>query len=207
MNGGRYGVIQTSTARKWGYHPPVSLDESSGDGADKKGDHSPTEIEAYTGRSVKKGNVLKGSGGGCAEQGRSEIFGEGGLEPTLQYLLSYHENSFTIASHDVEAQRAMENWSKCMKRFGLSYNDMWEANNDPKWQTENPTSLEKGVAEKDVVCKRKSKVLSVLLRLEKDLQNKYMAKNSRQFAEIRKYRDSVEQRARQVLERASAEKK
>lgn len=91
-----------------------------------------------------------------------------------------------------------------MKGSGRNYEDMWEVNNDPRWQTEKPAAEEKRIAEEDVTCKQKSKVLSVLLHVETDLQKSYIAKRGQQFAEILEYRKSVDRRARQVLSRAGA---
>ncbi|MFJ9244333.1 hypothetical protein [Streptomyces sp. NPDC101776] len=111
VNGGRREVIDTSTARKWGYHPPEPSDDSETDNGSDEAKQSPGETEAYTGRSAKTGKALKGGTGSCAASARSQIFGKEGLKPALQYLLSYHENSFVVASREAEIRRAMSDWA------------------------------------------------------------------------------------------------
>lgn len=86
-----------------------------------------------------------------------------------------------------------------MKGFGRDYKDMWEVNNDPKWQNARPTVEEKRIAEEDVTCKQRSEVLSTLLHVETSLQKSYIADHGKHFAETRKYKNSVDRRSRQVL--------
>jgi hypothetical protein len=62
-----------------------------------------------------------------------------------------------------------------------------------------PTAEEERIAEEDVTCKQRSQVLSTLLHVETSLQKSCIADHGKQFAEILKYKNSVDRRSRQVL--------
>ncbi|MFF1506985.1 hypothetical protein [Streptomyces sp. NPDC058326] len=187
VNSRRYGVIDISEVRRIGYHAPVSEGDQE-HGADLNGKKfvpDAKEFEAYTGRRLDEPMEASDQMGGCRGDAERKVYGTDGLEPELVELLKYHARSFLDAGRDPRVLRAMASWKACMTGFGYSYEDIWDANDDPRWQSSSVSSKEKETAERDVNCKMKSRVPTVLLSVESDLQSAHMRSHPEEFSRIK----------------------
>ncbi|MFF2780423.1 hypothetical protein ACFVU3_36655 [Streptomyces sp. NPDC058052] len=203
MNGRRYGVIELTVAAKWGYHAPGYSDgEDHQESGPKSTKPTAEAVEAYTGRAsgevVKPGTQVKTDA--CRPRGEREIYGVAEFKPQWASLMQYHHRSFVDASKDPRVTRVMADWRSCMARFGYKYRDVWEANNDPRWQTQDISSTERSTAERDVRCKKESRYPSVILSVESELQESHVKRHAGDFTEIEKYFKRTAEKASLVVE-------
>ncbi|MGC5399415.1 hypothetical protein ACPXCP_27215 [Streptomyces sp. DT20] len=189
MNARRYGVIEGSEVRKWGYHLPSGPESDSLDRkeSEKKFKPDARAIEAYTGRAPDEdmSHESTSSTKGCLGQAQRDVFGEREEDSKWTELLKYHSQSFLDASRDASVIDAMARWRTCMKGFGYKYADIWGANNDPRWQVSEVSASEISTAINDVRCKRESRVPAVLLSVETELQSDYIRHNAADFSKIK----------------------
>ncbi|WP_146610457.1 hypothetical protein [Streptomyces sp. AC1-42T] len=118
-------------------------------------------------------------------QAQREIFGEREEGSKWRELLKYHSRSFLDASRDSNVIKAMARWKTCMEGLGYKYADIWEANNDPRWQVSEASATEISTAINDVQCKGKSRIAEILLSVETELQSDYIRKNAAEFSKIK----------------------
>ncbi|WP_405016079.1 hypothetical protein OHV05_02430 [Kitasatospora sp. NBC_00070] len=164
-NARRYGVLDPAEVAQLGYHPPADPAPPAAPPGT-----SPEMMMVYGGR----GGVSELAGrpipdGGCLGEARRELgIGAVGLgSPELNRIST---DSFTQAQHDPRHAAVNAAWSACMKQSGYAYADIWRANNDPRWSDRQPSALELATARADVACKLSTRVPTVLLTIETELQ-------------------------------------
>lgn len=189
VNARRYGVIDIQEVGKIGYHAPVS----EGDRKDRDEGHgnsfvpSAKVFKAYTGRRLDEPITSETRMGGCRGEAERKVYGTDGLKREWGELLKYHARSFLDASRDPRVLKAMTNWRACMTGFGYDYGDIWDANDDPRWQSSTISAAEKRAAERDVNCKIKSRVPTVLLSVETEMQAAHIKRHIGDFSQIKKH--------------------
>ncbi|WP_159026473.1 hypothetical protein [Streptomyces vietnamensis] len=206
MNARRYGVIDLGVAKESGYHAPKFVDDVERERVGQKTVKPSIEaIEEYTGR--VSGEALKpgeeGDANACQPYAERQVYGAAGFKSQWTDLLQYHHRSFVDASKDSRVVRTMADWRVCMTSFGYKYEDVWEANNDPRWQSADISSAERLTAERDVRCKKKSRFPSVMLSVESELQEAHIKRHPSEFAEIDKYFKRAASKASAVVEQNS----
>ncbi|MFI5530434.1 hypothetical protein ACIA8O_18020 [Kitasatospora sp. NPDC051853] len=190
-NSRRYGVLDPASAGRLGYHPPADPPAAPAPATTPEmltvygGKGGPSELD---GRPVPEG--------GCLGEARRGLgigeFSLGSLE-----LNRIGTDSFTQAQQDPRYTAATAAWSSCMQRAGHSYADIWRANNDPRWSVPAPTELELATARADAACKLSTRLPTVLLTVETELQT---AAIHRRAAALR----TATERQHTVLARATA---
>jgi hypothetical protein len=83
----------------------------------------------------------------------------------------------------------MDGWRTCMKSAGYDYDDIWKANNDPRWAGPQPAPEEIPTATADVTCKKKVDLAGIWLTVEAAYELEAIHQRSEAFDAVRKALD------------------
>ncbi|MGW4651584.1 hypothetical protein [Kitasatospora sp. NPDC004289] len=192
VNAQRYGLIDPAEAERLGYHP---LPRPAAEAAPEP---TPEVVTAYGGKGAAELNGVPVPEGGCLGEARRTLgvgrFSQGSIE-----LNRIPTDSFTRAGKDPRTVAATAEWSACMQRAGYSYPDIWRANDDPRWNAAQPTELERATARADVACKAATRLPTVLLTVESDLQRAAIEAHRPALDRAREHQGAVLAKAAEVL--------
>ncbi|MFE5485259.1 hypothetical protein [Streptomyces sp. NPDC056527] len=201
----RYGVVSEKVAAEYGYHMmPSAGDAEHAEGAVSGGADFPPEAYMVYGGKGGAGRSYQGKDipeRGCLGEASRKLGLDKVQDPTKGKvgLLSIDFSSFGKAQETSEFKRAQDDWVACMKKSGYQYTAFLQpaAKYAPQGNSASPE--EKVAAKADVKCKQETKLSTVLLRLETQIQNDYIEQNAIGFAEIKKDRTAVIKAANEAL--------
>ncbi|MFD0574383.1 hypothetical protein ACFQ0T_40590 [Kitasatospora gansuensis] len=192
-------MIDAAEVARLGYHPPAD----------------PTAVLASPSASPEMVMVYGGKGGaselrgqpvpdgGCLGEARREL-GVGAAALGGPELNRIATDSFTQAQQDPRLADANAAWSACMKQSGYAYTDIWRANNDPRWSGPEPSALELATARADVACKLGTRLPTILLTIETELQTVAIHRHATALDRAGTHRAETVTRAAAVLARPPA---
>ncbi|MER5635682.1 hypothetical protein ABT095_01855 [Kitasatospora sp. NPDC002227] len=202
INARRYGVIDAAEVARIGYHPPA--DPAPDPNAVKPADPTPEMTMVYGG----KGGVSELRGvpipdGGCLGEARRKL-GIGDYSAGSADLNRIPTDSFALAQRDPRYTAVTAAWSACMRTAGYPYADIWRANNDPRWSGGTPSALELATAEADVACKLSTRLPTVLLTVETEIQTAAIRHNAEALDRARDRQKATLAQATAVLAQPAA---
>jgi predicted small secreted protein len=204
----RYSVVGEKVAAEHGYHVITSAgDDEHAEGAVSSGAKFPPEAYMIYGA---KGGKVGASGsyqgkdipqGGCLGEAGRKLGLDKVQDPTKGKigLLSIDFSSFGKAQEAPEFKKAQDEWVACMKKAGYQHTTFLQPAEKYASQGDSASPQEKVVAKADVKCKQETKLATVLLRLETQIQNDYIEQNAAGFAEIKKDQGAVIKSANEAL--------
>ncbi|MEV6118120.1 hypothetical protein AB0L59_38040 [Streptomyces sp. NPDC052109] len=158
------------------------------------GPHPPRDAEVigtYKDRPVRAG--------GCAEEARDRIVGDGGSERNPVAMRIY-VTSFQQAEQDPDVRRAVRAWSACMARGGYHYDSPLNAGTDlPTAQAPAADAHEKAVARTDMTCKDSARLIAVWSAAEARHERRAMAGEKAALAAETARKKRMLERALKVL--------
>ncbi|CAL9488600.1 hypothetical protein SUDANB6_03198 [Streptomyces sp. enrichment culture] len=153
----------------------------------------PEVIGEYRGEPVREG--------GCYEEARTEIVGDGGSERNPVAMRIYVD-SFRRAERDPEVRRAVRAWSSCMAAEGYDYDSPLDAGTDlPTAREPRADAREKTVALADMACKDRTALIRVWSAAEARHERAAMKEESRALAAESERKAGMVRRALEVLSR------
>ena len=181
----RYGLFDAGSASQHGYHlPPEGLDPGR-----KEEGWNPSESELVLVRgSDRPSTPTDGNGqplpdGGCiGEANRILLIGVPNqrIDEALPNTLA--GASFEQSEADSRVRNVMKQWSECMDRSGLDYDNIWEPN-DETWP--EPVSEEEvAVASADVTCKQEVNLVGIWLAVESAYQDRAIREHTTELNNI-----------------------
>ncbi|MET9897218.1 hypothetical protein [Streptomyces sp. NPDC006446] len=204
----RYSVVGEKVAAEHGYHViPSAGDAEHAEGAVSSGAKFPPEAYMiYGAKGGKAGASDSYQGkdipqGGCLGEAGRKLGLDKVQDPTKGKigLLSIDFSSFGKAQKAPEFKKAQDEWVACMKKAGYQHTTFLQPAEKYASQGESASPQEKAVAKADVKCKQETKLATVLLRLETQIQNDYIEQNAAGFAEIKKDQGAVIKSANEAL--------
>ncbi|GAA1538815.1 hypothetical protein GCM10009730_55000 [Streptomyces albidochromogenes] len=204
----RYGVVGEKIAAEHGYHViPSPGDKEHAEGAVSSGAKLPPE--AYIIYGAKSGKTGAGGSYQGKEIPQGGCIGEAGRKLGLDKvqdpakgkigLLSIDYSSFGKAQETPEFKKAQNEWVACMKKSGYQHTAFLQPAEKYAAQGNSASPEEKVVAKADVKCKQETKLATVLVRAETQIQNDYIEQNAAGFAEIKKDQGAVIKSANEAL--------
>lgn len=190
-NSRRYGVADTVTARRFGYHFPAD-----------DGSRRTENWEAGLGQQEQA--ALYGENGqtACVDVAESELQ-KGTPHADRPWLTAQDFQSLEDSAKDARVVAAKHEWRECMTRFGQPYSEPEAAIYDPRWKLDEPaiTVDERETAYADVLCKDASRLLSVWHTVESAAQQGVIARHPARFTALRENKDRRLANAHCVLAR------
>ncbi|GAA2962284.1 MULTISPECIES: hypothetical protein [Streptomyces] len=183
----RYGLISADSAARYGYHPtPDTAAEDTGRSFKRKVEPTPEMLMVYGAKGAKTDADWKGAAipeGGCLGEAERKLE-DGAPDSYVGGEVQNIKNEvFAQVESDPRLKKAMDAWSSCMKSSGYDYKNIWDANNDTRWQQGSAASpTEIATATADVECKFKSKLPSVYLSLETAYENQRIDSNAEEMS-------------------------
>jgi hypothetical protein len=182
----RYGVIDETTATRYGYHFPRTAEEK----------RQQQDRERWS--------------ASLAEDQRMALFGEGGCtEEADAELTTFDDDFFVTASFeslrtsgkDPRVVAATAAWHTCMAEQGFDYPDPNAAIADPRWDLDAATipKAEIATALADVRCKTSSQLVTTWHDVEVGVQQADLRRDAGRFANLATARDRRLTAARRVL--------
>lgn len=175
----RYGVTETATASRFGYHP-----DPAARGSVPKESYSPAEslvlFGPQDGQQAEKQNGKAVPKGGCWGKSLRDLAAKGpevqpDKEEFADQLAGY---TWQESQKDSRVKKAFAAWSACMKKSGYSYAQPMAAVEDKRFSQASSASAEEiRVAEADVACKRKHNVIGTWYAVELAYQDRAIEKN------------------------------
>jgi hypothetical protein len=148
-------------------------------------------IGEYKGKPIREG--------GCYEEARTEIVGDGGSERN-PVAMGIYLRSFDEARKDPEVRKVVKAWSSCMARRGYEYDTPLDAGNDlPTARKPAPDAHEKKVALADIACKNDTSLIRVWSTVEARYEQRAMAKEKKAIAAETERKRGMVRRALAVL--------
>ncbi|MEU9475754.1 hypothetical protein [Streptomyces sp. NPDC048191] len=137
--------------------------------------------------------------GGCAEEARDRIIGDGGSERN-PVAMGIYVTAFQQAEKDPEVRRAVTAWSACMARAGYHYDSPLNAGTDlPTAQAPAADAHEKAVARTDMTCKDSTRLIAVWSAAEARHERRAMAGQKTALAAETARKKRMLERALKVL--------
>ncbi|MFD6888231.1 hypothetical protein [Streptomyces sp. NPDC059957] len=204
----RYGVVSEKIAAEHGYHViPSADDREHAEGAVSSGTKLPPEaylVYGAKGAKTGAGGSYQGKDipeGGCVGEAGRKLGLDKVQDPSKGKigLLSIDYSSFGKAQETPEFKKAQDAWAACMKTSGYQHTAFLQPTEKYAVQGNSASPEEKTVAKADVKCKQETKLATVLLRAETEIQNDYIEQNAAGFAEIKKDQGAVIKSANEAL--------
>jgi hypothetical protein len=185
----RYGISAAAQVARLGYHPPPSAPISKNLGlsatglmvltGDAETDASPSAAppSEYDGRAFPAG--------GCMGEARAQLTAHGGelnADPTSEQI---NDESLAVSEREPLVVTAVKQWSQCMARNGYHYAEPYDASNDPRWNTAEPTAKEIRTASTDVACKAQVNLVGIWYAVETVLQREMIAANQHHLDQVK----------------------
>jgi hypothetical protein len=191
---GRYGLIDADAAATYGYHATPDEADTGGD-AGVKPDAATAMVYFGNGPSTYAGQTVPK--GGCLGEARSKLAEGAPVSLSTQELRGLQNELYHKAQADRRVQAAMAGWRTCMKSAGYDYDDIWKANNDPRWTGPQPAPEEIPTAKADVTCKKRVDLAGIWLTVETAYELESIQQRAGAFDAVRKSLDvQVENAAR-----------
>ncbi|MFE7073921.1 hypothetical protein ACFU96_27910 [Streptomyces sp. NPDC057620] len=194
VNRRRYGVVELSVARRFGYHLPPDAPQTA---------HRRALAET-------REDALRPAGKRAAysEQGRGGCWNKAHAQLLENVPTSNHDllnrvvvASFDTARHDKAVVRTVSAWSACMRRSGHPYADPLAAAGDGRWaRSARPTAEELRTAVADVRCKQKTLLVRVWAHAEERAQRTAVHKHRKDFNALMRTKTSWLASAHEVLD-------
>lgn len=182
----RYGLLERSEAARGGYHSPLGeAGRSSADSARRKQAPSKTELDAWTGEVGQIEPGRRVPEGGCVGAAMRNLERGAPKVPDVRPPQLLANDALHRAERDGRVRAAFDSWSACMRRAGFDYDSPWDANDDPRWRTRRPTSLEISTALVDVRCRAETHLVDVWYAVEKQYQTRVVHRLADQLALVR----------------------
>ncbi|KOG12503.1 MULTISPECIES: hypothetical protein [Streptomyces] len=206
----RYGVVSEKVAAEHGYHViPLAGDDHARGAVSGKAKLPPEAYMVFGAKGPKGGQAGSGGSyrgkdipeGGCVGEAQRKL----GLEKVQNPekgkigLLSIDFSSFEQAQRMPEFIKVQDAWVSCMKKAGYQHAAFLQPGEKFTLQGNSASPQEKAAAKADVKCKQDTKLATVLLRLETQIQNDYIEQNAAGFAEIKKDQGAVIKSANAAL--------
>ncbi|MEX0170865.1 hypothetical protein [Streptomyces sp. LMG1-1-1.1] len=204
----RYGVVSEKVAAERGYHmiPSAGGDEHAEGAVSGAAKLPPAAYMVYGAKGGKAGSggIYQGKDipeGGCIGEAGRKLGLDKVQNPAKGKigLLSIDFSSYGQAQKMPEFIKSQGAWASCMKKAGYQYTGFLQSAEKFALQGNSASPQEKAVAKADVKCKQETKLATVLLRLESQIQNDYIERNAAGFAEIKKDQDAVVKSAYEAL--------
>jgi hypothetical protein len=174
----RYGVLDDTTALRYGYHFPKTGDEAARsrelqDWSAKLTDQQRAALYSEDGKP------------GCADQADTAI-ADGVPEGDGDFLTTRDFDSLDESAKNAEVVRAKAAWQDCMASAGFRYPDPKAAISDPQWNLDSATvpSVEIDTARADVRCKESSRLATVWHDVEVSLQHQVIEREAERFRRL-----------------------
>ncbi|MFI6908863.1 hypothetical protein ACIBKY_46905 [Nonomuraea sp. NPDC050394] len=182
----RYGVIESRVADVFGYHAPPYRPAVAARGV--------KALARVTGAPPGVREAAKA----CLKQARASMYG-GAQKADAAFFNKVIFATFDAAQRDRRVTRAFRSWSACMAEEGFRYADPLAAITDRRWSTKAPTTQEIRTAQRDVLCKEKTGVVSIWAAAETRVQNAAIRAHPGKFRELRAVKVRQLAAARRVL--------
>lgn len=182
----RYGVIDETTAARFGYHFPRTPEEARRQQDRERWSTSLTEPQRM---------ALFGEGG-CTEQADAEL-----TEVDDDFFVDADFRSLQTSGTDPRVVAATAAWRACMTEQGFDYPDPNAAISDPRWHldTTDVPAAEIDTAMADVRCKASTHFVETWHDAEIAVQQEEIRRNPDRFAGLASARDKRLAAARRVL--------
>jgi hypothetical protein len=194
-NARRYGITDQAQATERGYRGPASAE-----GPEPTEPPLPPAVEAVvTGRGERSHAGLPVPEGGCIGESRREL-SEGtdqAVEMDLGERLAV--DTWHLSKNDSRVRTAFGAWSACMTKAGYDYADPFSANDDPAFQTPEPSAHEIEVATADVRCKQEADLVTIWGTVETAYQQRTIAQHAEPLAAVRRNLEITETNAATAL--------
>ncbi|MET7718769.1 hypothetical protein [Streptomyces sp. NPDC005407] len=166
-NQNRYGLTDATAAEQLGYHPPPDPQADR-----QEAQHTARDTALTTAQQA----AAYGPDGqsGCHAQARRALL-RGVPQADWNLLDRLTADSYARSRRTTQVVTAIRAWSACMNRAGHDYADPMDANDDPRWDTPQPSLDEIATARTDVQCTQRTAVVLTWWKAETAIQRKLTA--------------------------------
>jgi hypothetical protein len=201
LYGRRYGIFDANRVARYGYKPlPAANGGSAGGEEGPRQEREPTELETavWMGRGESKVNGQPVPEGGCGAEALRTL--AGGIEQPRETRVELMANeAHQRAEQHSRMTATFARWSECMSRRGFNYRKPSDANDDPRWQTNQATPAEIETAKADVACKLETNLVGIWYAAEVAYQQRLIEENATRLQAVKEYHDTVQRNAARVV--------
>lgn len=173
-NAARFGLVDEAVAAQYGYHkrPGLTLSEIGGG----KSGVTPSKE--------------------CAAEAKLTLGKDAPSPDDFALAFRLRDEAEARVQKDHRYVDMLEQWRACMRRAGFRYATPGAAAEDPKWQTQSPSTAELATAAADVRCKQETNYLGLTVALRVAYEQQLMEGNAEALQRLKVY---YEERSRRVL--------
>ncbi len=217
----RYGVVDLTTARTSGYHPPASIGASRGPGSQETAPMTQTQLWVLIGDSTDTGGpppdgVAGQSGaarpapssingiaippGGCTGEAHRTLGIAAIPAPSAELAATLDTAGFAQMERDSRVRAVYRAWSACMAALGYKYKDVFDpVDNGGFGAAGQPTELEINTAVADVGCKQQNNVVGTMFAVESAYQDVLVQQNLETLTQTKRALDAAVRKAAELL--------
>jgi hypothetical protein len=209
----RYGVVDLTTARRYGYQAPPELSAGHAPGsAPSQGPMSQAEAWVLAGDGTDTGgppvgghvpSTLNGEKippGGCMGQTYRKLGIDSVVNQGLDLVRNISDSAFAQMLADSRVKAVFTKWSACMAIKGFKYRDVFDPINNGGFGSSGvPTPGEIDTAVADVQCKQESNVVGVMFSVESAYENALIQKNYERLTDAKTHFDVAVRNAAAAL--------
>jgi hypothetical protein len=200
----RYGVTDTETAARYGYHPAPAMVPSAPASTQPMSDaESNVFLGGDTPRPGSSGPASKTYKGqeipshGCSGEAERKL-GKGLQERLPEDI---NDASFQQSMSTPQVTAAFRSWSACMKKNGYSFQTPLEPLRDRLPASPSAAEIER--AKTDVACKQKTNLIGTWVAVESAIQKELIEKNQEALTQVHATAQKTIERSTKVIAEGS----
>ncbi|MEU4931018.1 hypothetical protein AB0G54_31715 [Streptomyces yokosukanensis] len=200
----RYGVSDTETAARYGYHPAPDMVPAAPASTQPMSDAESSVFLGDTPQPGSSGPAPKSYKGqeipshGCSGEAERKL-GKGLQERLPENI---NDASFQQSMSTPQVTAVFRSWSTCMKKHGYSFQTPLEPLRDRLADSSSAAEIE--MAKTDVACKQKTNLIGTWVAMESAIQKELIEKNQEALAQVRATAQKTLERSAKVIAEGSA---
>lgn len=199
----RYGVSDTETAARYGYHPAPDMMPAAPANTQPMSDAESNVFLGDTPRPGSSGPASKSYKGqqipshGCSGEAERKI-GKGLQERLPEEI---NDASFQQSMSTPQVTTVFRSWSTCMKKHGYTFQNPLEPLKDQLPASPSAAEIER--AKTDVACKQTTNLIGTWVAVESAIQKELIEKNQEALTQVRATAQKTIERSTKVIAQGS----
>ncbi|MFJ2021409.1 MULTISPECIES: hypothetical protein [Streptomyces] len=199
----RYGVFDTETAARYGYHPAPDMMPAAPVGTQPMSDAESSVFLGDTPRPGSTGSAPKSYKGqkipshGCSGEAERKL--GNGLQERLPEDIN--DASYQQSMSKPQVTAAFQAWSTCMKKHGYTFRTPLEPLRDQL--PDSPSAAEIKTAKTDVACKHKTNLIGTWVAVESAIQKELIERNQEALTQVHVTAQKTIERSAKVIAEGS----
>ncbi|WNI31321.1 hypothetical protein [Streptomyces sp. ITFR-6] len=182
-----FGVVEPDVASRFGYHAPAELLSSP---------EYRSVVKQMSGRLASLSKDAASDAAICQKEAGQTL--TRGAKTSLAKFNDLKSSTFEAAKRDHNVKNAAAKWKACMRAAGFDYATPWDAAR--KWGAKgDPVKREIATAVSDVICKKKTGIVTIWFSTERNLEEIEIGKDRIYFNDLKSANERYTENVRATL--------